>query len=174
MNDQIKEILSYLEKRNDYLIWAGFAKYAYLEGEYSADVDIFTDTPETKRDIIADFQKLGWQVPTISTIRLRWDWNRSEKGGTTFDVVYSPRATQLIIPEKVELIVEGYKLQFISKEWLYLTKLGQLIWKGRSEEKRQRDIQAVLGLEDLIDAQKIVKFVSQLPACFWKEGEIQD
>ena len=30
MNKEIKEILSYLENRKDYVIWAGFAVFAHL------------------------------------------------------------------------------------------------------------------------------------------------
>jgi len=56
MNKEIKEIIRYLENRGDYLIWAGFASFAHLGFKYSPDIDIFTNSSKTKKQISSDFQ----------------------------------------------------------------------------------------------------------------------
>ena len=47
MKTEIEEILQYLEKREDYVIWAGFAQHAHLGLELSPDVDIYTESMDT-------------------------------------------------------------------------------------------------------------------------------
>jgi hypothetical protein len=170
MNNEIKEILQYLESRNDYIIWAGFAQFAHLGTKCSADIDIFTDKPETKEKISADFQKNGWKtVPHDNTYLI---WDKLEKNGTTFDIVYSQPASKLLFSDVAKIEVYGHKIRFLSKEGLFITKLGQLTWENRTEKKCKRDLETIISLKKLIDVKKINELIKKLPDSFWKTGKI--
>lgn len=87
MKIDIKEILKYLEPREDYVIWAGFAQYAHLGIKPSLDVDIFTQSIKVKKQISSDLQKMGWKkVPCNDFYKFH---DKLENAGTTFDIIYS-------------------------------------------------------------------------------------
>jgi hypothetical protein len=170
MNKEIGEILQYLESRKNYIVWAGFAQFAHLGTKCSADIDIFTDKLKTKEEISSDFQKNGWEkMPHDNTYQI---WDKLEKNKTTFDIVYSQSASKLLFSDVVQIEVYGYKIRFLSKEGLLITKLGQLTWENRTEEKRERDLETIISLRKLIDARKVNELIKKLPNSFWKTGKI--
>jgi hypothetical protein len=170
MNREIKEILEYLEGRKDYVIWAGFCVFAHLGIKPSLDVDIYVNSSETKSEIFTNFQKRGWR--RIPHVEMDFEWDKLEKEGTTLDIVYSSEAARLLFSDAVEIEVYGNKVRFLSKEWLFLTKLGQLSWKDRKEEKRKRDIETIDRLRSLIDLKKLNQLASKLPVSYWRTGQV--
>jgi hypothetical protein len=170
MNKDIKEILQYLEPREDYIVWAGFAQFAHLGRKCSTDIDIFTDRLETKKRISSDFQKKGWEKLSHDNTYPIWD--KLEKNGTTFDIVYSQSASKLLFSDIAKIEVYGHKIRFLSKEGLFITKLGQLTWENRTEEKRKRDLETIISLRKLIDMKKINELIKKLSDNFWKTGKI--
>lgn len=171
MTDEIKEILAYLEKRKDYVIWAGFCVYAHLGIKASPDIDIYTNCRAIKRGISKEFQERGWQKKPHKKVGFGWDWDKLEKKGTTFDIIYTPYA-KLVIKDAVAISVCDYELRFLSKEWLFLTKLGQLTWEDRPAEKRKKDFKTFTQLKNLVDPKKLSCLASKLPASFWLAGQI--
>ena len=170
INQEFEEILKYLQPRNDYVIWAGFAVHAYLRIGHSADVDIYVSTQKTKDEISNHFQKNSWQkIPHEEVV---FDWDNLGKNNTSFDIVYSQSASQLLFQDVVELEIYGYKLRFLSKEWLFLTKLGQLTYNDRKLEKRQRDIITLQNLRKTMDVKKVSQLAAKLPLSFWKSGDV--
>jgi hypothetical protein len=151
-------------------VWAGFAQFAHLGTKCSADIDIFTDKPETKEQISSDFQKSGWK--TISHDNHYLIWDKLGKNGTTFDIAYSQPASKLLFSDIAKIEVYGHKIRFLSKEGLFITKLGQLTWENRTDEKHKRDLETIISLRKLIDARKVNELVKKLPDSFWKTGKI--
>ncbi|MDP2874035.1 MAG: hypothetical protein Q8N84_01955 [bacterium] len=172
MNDQIEEILTYLTKRNDYVIWAGFCVFAHLGIRPSADIDIYVDKAETKEEMSQYFQNKGWVKQPHKEVGFGWDWDNLEKLETTFDIVYSPDSAKLLLRDAVEIGVLGHKARFLSREWLFLTKLGQLSWLDRKEEKRKRDLETIDKLRKLINPEILNRLASSLPISYWQAGQI--
>jgi len=163
MNEEMKEILGYLETRNDYVICAGFAQYAHLGIPCSSDVDIFTDTSDTKRAISSDFEGKRWEVfrsyPYLNSLR---------KKETTLDILYSDNAAQNYFPDAVVIEVYGHRVCVLSREALFLMKLSQLFWDERTEEKRRRDWVAVNSLKLLVDTKNVKGLIGKMPDSFWR------
>jgi hypothetical protein len=170
MNDEIREILTFLQGRDDYAIWAGFAQFIHLGFKHSADIDIYVKTPGAKEEIGEHFVNRGWDVKQKSQRQLSWD--TLEKNKMTFDVVYTPESAELIVPHSEGKEVYGFKVKVISKEWLFFTKLGQISWSDRSAEKRQRDAETIEKLRDVVDIQKIKMIAAKLPKKYWRYGAI--
>ena len=187
MNQEIIEILKYLEPREDYLVWAGFAQFAHLGLKASADIDIYVSSKENMNRISADFQQNGWKIKkhipvergskvviigmgmTLGEI-IGWKWDKLEKNETTFDIVFSKPASELFFHDKVKIEVYSHKINFISKEFLFITKLGQLSSSERTDEKRKRDLETIMKLRKQIDLDKIRKMVLKLPDSYWLTG----
>lgn len=172
MNNELEEILTYLKKRDDYLIWAGFAQFAHLGIKHSADVDIYAKSKEVKKQISADFQSGGWQLMPHQEMDPGWLWDKLQKQGTTFDIVYTQPSSELMFPDAVEIEVYGCKLRFLSREWLFLTKMGQSTWPSRTEEKRKRDIETINLLRKSIDSERLRQIAASLPDSYWLRGEV--
>lgn len=169
MNLEIKEILQYLSNRKDYVIWAGFAQHAHLGLKCSPDIDIFTDSLETAKQISSDFQQKGWEIAP-KPFEIPGYWDKLKNKETTFDIVCSQTATELFFKDKVEIEVESYNLNFISKEVLFLTKLGQYRTKVRTDEKRKRDLEVINRLSGAIDVDKVKELALKLPESYWRTG----
>jgi len=168
MNQEIREILQYLENREDYVIWAGFASFAHFGFDCSPDIDIFTNSFETKEKMSLDFQKNNWKV--IPHNKTYQNWDKLKKHETTFDIVYSQNASKLFFTDKVKIEVYRHSLNFISKEVLFLTKLGQLSDIDRSKEKRERDLKTIMESRKSVDVRKIKELILKLPASYWLTG----
>jgi hypothetical protein len=170
VTQDFKEILEYLEPRHDYIIWAGFAVFAHLGIEHSPDVDIYVISQKVKSKISSEFQKRGWQkFPHMEVV---FDWDKLEKNGTSFDIIYSKPASQFMFSDITTIEVYGHKLRFLSREWLFLTKLGQLTYSERKLSKRKRDILTLRKLRKLIDIEKVSQLATKLPLSYWKSGDI--
>jgi len=165
---EIQEILQYLSQRTDYIIWAGYAQFAHVGIQPSPDVDIYTDSEATLQTISQEFEQKGWQV-THQPKPISAKWDKLEKNGVTFDIIYS-EPSQLFFEDRTELEIEGYNLFCLSKEALFLTKMGALTSKGRTEDKRERDLEAILKLRDLVDPAKVKEIANRLPTSYWKIG----
>lgn len=172
MNNELEEVLTYLEKRDDYLIWAGFAQFAHLGIKHSADIDIYTKNKEVKIQISANFQSRGWQLRPHPEMNPGWFWDKLQKQETTFDIVYTQASSELMFPAVVEIEVYDCKLRFLSKEWLFLTKMGQFTWPSRTEEKRRRDMETINLLRKSIDSEKLRQIATSLPDSYWLRGEV--
>lgn len=163
----MEEIIRYLAKRNDYIVWAGFAQYAHLGLKASHDIDIYVRSAAVKKSISGDFQKNGWKKGKKSKFYVHHD--KLEKSGTTFDIVYSGNA-RLFFNGRMKKFVKGYSLCFVSREVLFLSKLGLMTVKDRSMEKRLRDWKAVNALRKGINAEKLRNIASKLPDSYWSVG----
>ncbi|MFH1409750.1 MAG: hypothetical protein ABIH34_07600 [Nanoarchaeota archaeon] len=170
MNPEINEILAYLENRDDYVIWAGYAQYIHLGIRPSADVDIFVTSREVWREISAEMQKRGWK-PKEGFVGF-YEGDKLVKKDTTFDIIFSEAAATLFFNDKVILESEGRKVSVLSKEALFITKLGQLSVKNRTEAKRKRDWETVNELRKDFDLKKIRELIPRLPDSFWAVGWI--
>lgn len=172
MKKECVEILQYLESRKgDYVVWGGFAQFAYFGLEASPDIDIYVSTKEVLEMICSDFLRKGWSIKgklILKNGQIRIF--KLEKGGFTFDVIYSRLASELFFNDAVEMEVYGYTNMFVSKEALFLTKLGQLTAINRSENKRKRDLETIIRLREHVDARKVRNLASKLPASYWKTG----
>ncbi|MAG78361.1 hypothetical protein CL616_03285 [archaeon] len=164
----INEILAYLTQRNDYIIWAGYAQFAHLGIKPSPDVDIYVKSEDSLKEISKDFVEKGWKVihqpKAISAL-----WDKLEKNGVTFDIMYSEPAS-IFFEDRVLLKINENEVLCISKEALFLTKMGALTSKGRVEDKRKRDLNAILQLREIIDPEKVKEIVKRLPDSYWKIG----
>lgn len=172
MNPEIKEILEYLERRQDYVIWAGFAQFAHLGLKHSPDIDIYVASSEVKKQVSKDFQNRGWKLILYSEISPQWQWDSLQKNGTNFDIVYSQAAAEIIFPDSVQIAAYGHSLRFVSKEWLLITKMGQCTWANRKEDKRARDIETINILRKSVDLAKFREIVAKLPDSYWQRGEV--
>jgi hypothetical protein len=174
MEKECIEILQYLESRKgDYVIWGGFAQFAYFHLEASPDIDIYVSTKETLETFCSSFLRKGWNIKSKLTLKCEQiKISRLKKRGFTFDVVYSRPASQLFFNDIAEMEVYGYKVNFVSKEALFLIKLGQLTAVNRADSKRKRDLETIMRLREQIDAEKVKNLASKLPASYWKTGWI--
>lgn len=168
MSEEVEEILSYLEPRNDYVIWAGFAQYAHLGMKPSPDVDIYAKTPRAKFRVIWDMRKNGWKKVVRKNLGIEIE--TLKKGETTFDIAYSENASKLFFTDVRKFLLNGHMLHFISPEVLLITKMGLLSMEERSEEKRERDIKAINTIRKRADPKKLSKIAGKLPASYWKVG----
>ncbi|MFH1972191.1 MAG: hypothetical protein ABIJ18_01805 [archaeon] len=166
--EEIEQILEYLSQRGDYVVWAGYAQFAYVGIQPSPDIDIYTDSEETLHLISRDFQEKGWQV-THQPKKISALWDKLEKNGVTFDIIYT-EPSQLFFRDRTKLEINGYSVFCLSKEALFLTKMGALTSKGRIEDKKQRDLEAILKLRGIIDPEKVAEIAQKLPASYWKIG----
>lgn len=168
MNKNIIDVFKHLQPRNDYVIWAGMAAYAHLGTSVSEDVDIFTLTNNSMDEIADCFEDKGWDKnPKSSPFKYQY---RLRKEDATFDVIYSEDAAQLLFDDRVILALEGMKLFFVSKEWLYLTKIGQFGVANRKPEKKKRDLEAIAKLSGMVDSQRILSLVPRLTKSYWDTG----
>ena len=163
-----EEILNYLSKNNNYVIWAGYAQFGHLGLKPSPDIDIYVDSEESLRQISSDFEQNGWKV-THQPKAIPALWDKLEKNGMTLDIVFSEPAL-VFFEYRVKIVIKEEEVFCISKEALFLTKLGVLTSKGRTEDKRKRDLSAILLLRDLIDPKKVREIVQKLPDYYWKRG----
>jgi hypothetical protein len=167
VNKEILEILKYLEPRKDYAIVGGFAQFAYTGVGYSPDIDIYAISQKAKGRMAGDMQDMGWKLKYRSK-----GLNRLEKRGTTFDIMHSMAASEIGSSSSVKINVYGHELNVISKEALFLTKLGRFSTADRTEEKRMRDLKTIIKLRRTIDMKKLRGLVSRLPDSYWRTGSI--
>lgn len=162
---EMQEILNLLEKRNDYVIFAGFAGYLHTGVETSADIDVFVATKEV--DNIS--KQLQWKE-TKRTTSQNSKIITLEKNKTTFDVVGINKGTEPYFETRVEHNFNGKKLWIMSKEALLLSKMNQITAENRTEAKTARDRKVIAILRNKIDLKKIRELAPKLSDEFWQKG----
>lgn len=162
---EMQEILNLLEKRNDYIIFAGFAGYLHTGVETSADIDVFVPIKEV--DNIS--KQLRW-TETKRTTSQNAKIITLEKNKTTFDVIGINKGTEPYFETKVEHDFNGKKLWIMSKEALLLSKMNQVTAEDRTEAKTSRDRKVIAILRSKIDLKKIRELATKLSDEFWQKG----
>jgi len=167
---EIREILSFLESRKDYVIFAGFAAYIYTGIKASKDIDIFVNSfsnVDVYCEILKDF---GWnEIKRIKDDKKRYHVCTLIKNGTTFDICYSLSSKKVFVQFGVKKKFENFNLRLISLEGLYLTKVSQITFL-RPEIKTKRDREVINILRERISVSRLKKMIFLLPEIFWKEG----
>jgi len=82
LNKEMKEIIEYLNKRNDYAIFAGFASFAHVGVVPSPDIDIYTKSKEARDEITKDFKTKGWKIELKEKKWERMVYIRKERNHT--------------------------------------------------------------------------------------------
>lgn len=168
-NKQIERILDYLTKRDDYVIFAGFASFLHTGIEASLDVDAFFSSKDKVKEVSDDFKDLGWKL-TKEDQGERYMVKTMEENDTTFDICYSDTSSRIFLPKKISIAYEGRNLYTLSPECMLLSKLSQLTSLNRTEYKTGRDRNTIKLLREMIDAQKMRELVQEMPYHFWQTG----
>lgn len=169
-SQEIIEILDILSTQTEYIIWSGFAQYAHLGLPYSADIDIVVKDIKTKETIEQFLTANGWkEIPNKLSMK---ELHTFLKNGSTFDIKVSSIPYDLFYTDHVSIEVYGRKLNFISKEGLYVTKLGQMSIDNRSDEKVKRDRDTIQKLRPLLDIEKLRAMIQKLPDSYYRTGLI--
>lgn len=168
---EIDELLDYLEPREDYAIFAGFAAFLHVGLEPSPDVDIYVSAPKRAERIARGLSAGGWaRTRTESGEHLLL--NTLAKGETTLDIMYSALASRCWLPTREVAWHQGRRLLVISPEALLLTKMNMLSWVGRASPKLERDRATIDALRKKIDTGRLRGLIAGLPDPFWTEGQI--
>ena len=77
-NNEMKEIIEYLNTRDSYVIFAGFAAYLQAGLDSSDDIDIFV-APEEISKIAEEFEKKGWTIAKTAERDGQMYWKKLEK-----------------------------------------------------------------------------------------------
>ena len=162
---EIQEILNLLEKRNDYVIFAGFAGYLHTGIETSADIDVFV--PVKEADNIA--KQMAWKE-TKRSVSQNSKIITLEKNKTTFDIVGINKGTEPYFETRVEHDFNGKKLWIMSKEALLLSKMNQITTINRTDAKTDRDRKVIALLRSKIDLKKTRELAAKLSDEFWQKG----
>lgn len=165
---EMEEILQYLDGKDNYALFAGFAAFLHTGVEPSPDIDIFVSSLNDLRKITEDFIEKGWMLQCadrfMSTVRKR---------DTTFDIIFSEPAEKALLPCKVAISFEDKELFSITPEALLLTKMDQITSLERSDEKTKRDRKVIHILRQKIDVKTLKKLLQNLEDSFWTEGYFQ-
>ncbi len=165
----MQEILDYLQTKEDYALFAGFAAFLHTGVEPSPDIDVFFSSAAAVKASTDDFTTKGWN-------RIRTGYtddyfmNTVEKNGTTFDIIYSAPAKEVLLPHKVRVRFKGTYLYTISVEALLLTKMNQLTSLERSDYKTKRDREVIHILRQKIDVQELRELLKDVKDSFWVKG----
>ena len=167
ITQEMREILEFLSPRNDYLIFAG---YLLTKVEPSADVDIFVPSKETVMSITEELSTKGWTKFKERGIDGTFYSNSLEKNNTTFDIIFSSPALEVLMPRKVKTEFEGKEYFTLSKEGIFLTKMNILTNPKRTENKTKRDREVINILREQVDLDKVRELVISLKDSFWRSG----
>jgi hypothetical protein len=168
ITEEMKEILRYLNNKDNYALFAGFAAFLCTGIESSPDIDIFVLSYDDVKKITEDFISSGWDHIQFKTDKI--SMSTVKKNKTTFDIIFSQSAKKFF-PSRIVVSLDGKKLFCISLEALLLTKLNQLAAIERSEEKTKRDRSVIRVLREKIDVTKLNELLHDLEDSFWTEGE---
>jgi len=170
LTDEMMKILEYLNYKEDYAIFAGFAAYVHTTIESSADIDILVKSIKEVNTISKYFACNGWKKIKTKTDNSSWMISTLDKNNTTFDIIFSKSAEKIILPKKVKLSFKGKQLYFISKEALFLSKLIWLASENRTEEKIKRDRKVVNILRKDLNLNNLRKLMAEMEDPFWTNG----
>lgn len=168
----MEEVLEYLDNRDDYVIFAGFASFLHTGIESSADIDIFAKDVETVNRMADDFLAKGWKLDRENLNRnndgkFKCGFKTVEKNNTSFDICYSTHTSEVFLPESVTLEFEGFNLKVFSAETLFLAKIQQMTGPNRKESKMLRDRETIGILRTKIDPDKVKKLINSVWDEFW-------
>jgi len=93
-----------------------------------------------------------------------------EKNKTTLDICFSEKCKELFLPEKVIIKFEDKTLYAINPEALFFTKLNQLTYQDRTENKTKRDREVISILRKKINVNKLKKLIEKTSEDFWITG----
>jgi len=162
------EILRYLQPRDDYVIWAGLAAYVHVGTPHSNDVDVYTESQKSFEEMSKEFEARAWS-PNRTKLPSNGMRNDLRKESVTFDIVYSP-FSRILFEDAARLNAYGYRLKFVSKEALLLTKLGQMSSKGRPPKKMAKDAETIQKLRAVVSAERVSKLSYNMPRSYWASG----
>lgn len=168
--DEMMEILRYLNNKEDYAIFAGFAAFLHTKIESSADIDILVKSIKEVNNISKDFINNGWKQKNKKTGNVLFMNSKLEKNNTTFDIIFSKSAEEIILPRKVKLSFDIYKLYVVSREVLFISKLLGLASESRPEEKIKRDRKVVNILRNNLNLKGLRKLLVEMKDAFWTSG----
>lgn len=172
INKEMKELLDFLSKRNDYAIFAGFAAFLHTGINSSADVDIFVPSIKSVKEITNLLKKQDWNQTKQETDNKYYYFTSLNKKGTSIDIVYSITSKKTFYSTKEKIRFNKYKLNVLSKEAMLITKINQLTYLFRKKEKQERDKKVISVLRTKIDIKKLRKILKNLHEVFWKYGRM--
>lgn len=164
----MQEVLEYLCTRENYAIFAGFAAFLHTGVAPSPDIDVFVPSIDDVEDMTDHFVNRGWTLKN-RTAHTHF-MGTVEKNNTTFDVIFTKPAKEVFLPRKVKVRFEGKHLYSISVEALLLTKMNQIAWRERSNDKTKRDREVIHILRKKIDVANLREMLEDLDDSFWTEG----
>ena len=167
---EMHEIVDFLKAEEQYALFAGFAAYLYTGVETSADIDIFVPSMAVVKRICRLFIPRGWKLTRKKSDGKLYMLSTLKKKDTTLDIVFSKIAREIWVPCKTSLPFGRGRLNAVSPEVLFLTKLQGMTSLHRTESKTARDRRVLSVLRRRIDVGKLRKLLNKLPDVFWTKG----
>jgi hypothetical protein len=164
---EMEEVLQYLQKKDSYALFAGFAAFLLTGVEPSPDIDVFVVSEKDVSQITDDFLKKGWRKIRYITDKIFL--STVEKNNTTFDIILSKTA-KIFLRDRIQIPFKSIHVFVISPEALFLTKMNQVASPERSDEKTQRDREVINILRKTIDVKALKKLLQNVDDSFWTKG----
>jgi hypothetical protein len=164
---EMEEVLQYLQKKDNYALFAGFCAFLLTDVEPSPDIDIFVVSEKDVNQITDDFLKKGWRK--IRYITNDIFLSTLEKNNTTFDIIFSKTA-KIYLRDRIQVPFKNIHVFVISPEALFLTKMNQVASPERSDEKTKRDREVIHILRKTIDVKALKKLLQNVDDSFWTKG----
>jgi hypothetical protein len=164
---EMEEVLQYLQKKDSYALFAGFAAFLLTGVEPSPDIDVFVVSEKDVNQITDDFLKKGWRKMRYITDDIFL--STVEKNNTTFDIIFSKTA-KIFLQDRIQIHFKSIRVFVISPEALFLTKMNQVASPERSDEKTKRDREVIHILRKTIDVKALKKLLQNVDYSFWTKG----
>ncbi|MEW8230619.1 MAG: hypothetical protein AB2745_09870 [Candidatus Thiodiazotropha endolucinida] len=166
--DLVEEtVLDCLAKRDDYVIFGGFAAKILVDVAHSNDIDIFVNDPGGVVEICKDLKsKNGWRMTKdeyISNLHL----TVMERNGFTADIINGSSTGVLFIQTRRKINYEHWRLNVVDPAHLLLSKILQLSYSAQQNDKRQRDIIVVERLRSIVTPNAVEKALKTFSPYTW-------
>lgn len=172
LTHEMIELVRFLSKRDDYVIFAGFGAFLHTSIESSSDIDIFVPTPKTVEEISKLLATKGWKQVKKETDNKYYSVSCLKKKKTSLDVVYSVTSKKSFYPTKERIKFQKYTLNVLSREAMLITKINQLTQLNRLKTKYERDRKVIDSLRKKINIKKLRKLLKNLHELFWTFGRL--
>src|SRR3989338_656230 len=172
LTSEMNELIKFLSKRDDYVIFAGFGAFLHTGVECSKDIDIFVSSFESVKKITKLLKEKNWKQVKQETDNKHYSVAILEKNKTSLDIVYSVTSKDTLYPTKEKIRFQEHSLNVLSKESMLITKINQLTYIDRAKEKYKRDRQVINILRKEIDIKKLRKILPKLHKVFWTFGRL--
>ena len=111
---EMREIIEFLTKKNDYAIFAGFATEIHTGIASSPDIDAYYSSKDKIKSVCKTFLKNGWKITRKFTGKNGYLFVTLMKNKTTFDLWTSNTIKKISVPNKEKVIFRNKKLYTIT------------------------------------------------------------